>query len=105
MLAGGSKPGSDQQRAELIAVQPGGVGFVIEWSRSFFFDGISAEPGDRARTASPRSHRKWLRSHRIWSARSARSASLDAPAKAALLAAEPSSALDIVGEARRWGAA
>jgi len=58
MLGGGAEPGGDQQRADLVAVRPGGVRLVVQ-SRpadvrrrgvleQFFLQGVFAEPGDGA---------------------------------------------------------
>src|SRR5260221_2388203 len=64
VLAGRAEPGGDQQRAELVAVQPGGVRLIIQpWppdmgrgrvSEEFFFDGVPVEPRD---SAQPTCHR------------------------------------------------
>jgi len=53
-----SEPGGDQERAELVAVQAGGVGFVVQAGpanmrgrgmiEEFFLDGVPVEPGDGA---------------------------------------------------------
>ena len=50
------EPGGDQERAELVAVQAGGVGFVVQAGPSdmsggrvieeFFLDRVPVEPGD-----------------------------------------------------------
>ncbi len=60
-LGGCAEPGGDQQRAELIAVQPGGVGLVVQAGSAhvrgrgvvekLFLDGVLAEPGDGAQPA------------------------------------------------------
>jgi hypothetical protein len=56
--AGGLSPGGDQERAELVAVQGGGVRFVVQTGttdvgggrvlQELFFDGVLIEPGDGA---------------------------------------------------------
>ena len=61
MLGGRAEPGGDQQRAELVAVQPGGVGLVVQpgpadvhgrgMVEEFFLDGVPVEPGDGAQPA------------------------------------------------------
>jgi hypothetical protein len=61
MLSRQAEPGGDQQRAELVPVQPGGVGFVVQAGpadvrgrgilEEFFLDGIAIEPGDGAQSA------------------------------------------------------
>ncbi len=61
MLARRAKPGSDQQGAELVAVQGDGVRLVIDsrtadvggrgMLQEFFFDGVLVEPGDGAQPA------------------------------------------------------
>jgi hypothetical protein len=58
MLARRAKPGSDEQGAEVIAVQGDGVRLVIDsrtadvgcrgMHKEFFFDGVPVEPGDGA---------------------------------------------------------
>ena len=58
MLGGRAKPGSDQQRAKLVTVEPGSVRFVVQAGpphvgggrviEEFFFDGIAVEPRDGA---------------------------------------------------------
>jgi hypothetical protein len=58
VLGGWAEPGRDQQRAELVTVQPGGVRLIIQ-ARSadmssgrviqqFLLDGIPVEPGNGA---------------------------------------------------------
>jgi hypothetical protein len=59
-----AEPGSDEQGARLVAVQPGGVRLVIQAGpadmggrgviQQFFLDGIPVEPGDRAQPAGDR---------------------------------------------------
>ena len=56
--AGGPEPGGDQERAELVAVQGGGVRLVVQPGTAdvrggrvleeLFFDGVLVEPGDGA---------------------------------------------------------
>ena len=58
MLARRTKPGSDEQGAEVIAIQGDGVRLVIDsrtadvgcrgMLKEFFFDGVPVEPGDGA---------------------------------------------------------
>jgi hypothetical protein len=58
VLGGRAEPGGDQERAELVAVQGGGVRFVVQAGAAdvcggrvleeLFFDGVLVEPGDRA---------------------------------------------------------
>jgi hypothetical protein len=58
MLGWRAEPGSDQQRAELVAVQSDGVGLVVDsWPsdvrgrgvlQEFLFDGVPVEPGGYA---------------------------------------------------------
>ena len=58
MLARRTKPGSDEQGAELVAIQGDGVRLVIDARaadvgcrgvlKEFFFDGVPVEPGDGA---------------------------------------------------------
>jgi hypothetical protein len=58
VLGGRAEPGGDQDRAELVAVQRGGVRLVVQpWAadvrgrgvlEEFFLDGVPVEPGDRA---------------------------------------------------------
>ena len=58
MLGGRAEPGGDQERAELVAVQGGGVGLVIQPGTAdvrggrvveeFFLDGVLVEPGNGA---------------------------------------------------------
>ena len=62
MLARWTKPGSDEQGAEVVAIQGDGVRLVIGsrtadvgcrgMLKEFFLDGVSVEPGDGARTRS-----------------------------------------------------
>ena len=64
MLGGSAEPGGDQQRAELVAVQPGGVRLVVQagppdvrgWGviEQLFLDGVAVEPGDGAQPAGDR---------------------------------------------------
>ena len=61
MLSWQAEPGGDQQRAELVAVQADGVGFVVQAGpadvcgrgmiEEFFLDGVAVEPGDGAQAA------------------------------------------------------
>jgi hypothetical protein len=61
VLTGRAEPGGDQQRAELIAVQPGGVRLIVQprtadmSSRGvieeFLLEGVPVEPGDGAQAA------------------------------------------------------
>jgi hypothetical protein len=56
MLGRRAEPGCHQQRAELFAVQGGGVGLIIQPGapdvrgrgviQELFFDGVLVEPGD-----------------------------------------------------------
>jgi hypothetical protein len=56
MLTRRAEPGSDQQRAELVAVQGGGMGLIVQPRtaevrgrgviQELFFDGVLVEPGD-----------------------------------------------------------
>ena len=56
-----AEPGGDQQRAELVAVQSGGVGFAVQARpanmrggrviEEFFLDRVPVEPGDGAQPA------------------------------------------------------
>jgi hypothetical protein len=58
MLGRRAEPGGDQERAELVAVQPGGMRLVIEPGTAdmsggrvieeFFFDRVAVEARDRA---------------------------------------------------------
>ena len=58
MLGGRAKPGGNQERAELVAVQGSGVRLVVQPGtadvrggrvvQEFFFDGVLVEPGDGA---------------------------------------------------------
>ena len=58
MLGGRAEPGGDQERAELVAVQRGGVRLIIQPRAAdvrgrgvleeFFFDRVLVEPGDGA---------------------------------------------------------
>jgi hypothetical protein len=58
VLGGRAEPGGDQERAELVAVQGGGVRLVVQPGtadvrrgrvvQEFFFDGVLVEPGDGA---------------------------------------------------------
>jgi hypothetical protein len=58
VLGGRPESGSDEEGAELVAVQSGGVRFVVQPGtphvrgrgalEEFFFDGVLIEPGDRA---------------------------------------------------------
>jgi hypothetical protein len=58
VLGGRPEPGGDQKRAELVAVQRGGVRRVVQpWAadvcgrgmlEEFFLDGVPVEPGDGA---------------------------------------------------------
>jgi len=58
VLGGQSEPGRDQERAELVAAQGGGVRFVVQAGtadvgggrvlQELFFDGVLVEPGDGA---------------------------------------------------------
>jgi hypothetical protein len=58
VLAGCAEPGRDQERAELVAVQGDGVGFVVQAGTAdvrgrgvleeFFLDRVLVEPGDGA---------------------------------------------------------
>jgi hypothetical protein len=58
VLGGRAEPGGDQDRAELVAVQGGGMRLVIQSRladvrrgrvlQEFFFDGVLVEPGDGA---------------------------------------------------------
>jgi hypothetical protein len=58
VFTGHAKTGGDQQRAELVTVQPGSVRLVIEPGtadmrgqrviKQFFLDGVLVEPGDGA---------------------------------------------------------
>ena len=58
VLRGVAKAGGDQQRAELVAVQPGGVRLIVQpwpadmsgWGviEEFLLDGVAVEPGDGA---------------------------------------------------------
>jgi len=60
-VLGGSRPGGDQQRAELIAIQHGRVRLIVQagmadmssWgvNEELFIDGVLVEPGDGAQTA------------------------------------------------------
>jgi hypothetical protein len=61
MLAGRSQPGGDEQSAELVAVQPDGMRFVVQAGtadvggrgmvQEFFLDRAPVEPGDRRKPA------------------------------------------------------
>ena len=61
MLHRRAEPGGDQQRAELVAVQSHGVGFVVQARpanmrggrviEEFFLDRVPVEPGDGAQAA------------------------------------------------------
>ena len=61
MLTRRAEPGSDQQRAELIAIQGGGMGLIVQPRppdvggrgviQEFFFDGILVEPRDGGQPA------------------------------------------------------
>jgi len=61
VLGGRPEPGSDQQRAELVAVQPGGVRVIVQartadmsgWRvlEQVFLDGLPVEPGHGAQAA------------------------------------------------------
>jgi hypothetical protein len=61
MLAGRAEPGGDQQRAELVAVQAGGVRLIIQAGtadmgsrgmlQELLLDGVLIESGDRAQPA------------------------------------------------------
>ena len=64
MLSGRRQPSGDQERSHLVAVQAGGVGFVVEarpadvgrrrpLEQAFLF-GIAVEPGHRAQPAGDR---------------------------------------------------
>jgi hypothetical protein len=56
-----AEPDGDQERAELVAVQSGGVGFVVQAGpanmgggrviEEFFLDRVPVEPGDGAQPA------------------------------------------------------
>ena len=58
MLGRISEPGSNQDRTELVAVQPGGMRLIIQpraadmrgrgMIQQVFLDGVPVEPGDRA---------------------------------------------------------
>jgi hypothetical protein len=58
MLGGRAEPGGDQERPELVAVQPGGVRLIVQPGTAdmsgrgvieqVFFDGVAVEPGDGA---------------------------------------------------------
>jgi len=58
LLGGGAEPGGDQERAEFVTVQGGGVRLVIQprpsdvrgggMLQEFFLDGVLAEPADAA---------------------------------------------------------
>ena len=58
MLGGRAEPGRDEKRADLVAVQGGGVGLVVQPRpadvrggrvvEELFLEGVLAEPGDRA---------------------------------------------------------
>jgi len=64
MLGGLTEPGGDQQRAELVAVQPGGVRVIVQartadmsgWRvlEQVFLDGLPVEPGHGAQAAGDR---------------------------------------------------
>ena len=61
MLTRRAEPGSDQQRAELVAVQRGGVGLIVQprtadmggrrMIQELFFDGVLVEPRDGGQPA------------------------------------------------------
>ena len=61
MLGWSAQPGGDQQRAEFVAVQSGGVRFVVQPGATdvggrgvveqVFLDGVPVEPGDGAQPA------------------------------------------------------
>ena len=61
VLGGRPEPGGDQQRAELVTVQPGGVRLVVQPGpadmggrgviEQFFLDCVAVEPGDGAQPA------------------------------------------------------
>src|SRR4249920_2449274 len=61
MLVGRPKSGGDQQRAEFVAVQTGGVRLVVQtgpadmsgrgMAEEFFLDGVAVEPRDGAEPA------------------------------------------------------
>jgi hypothetical protein len=54
----GAEPGGDQERADFVALEAGGMGFVVQpraadvhcrgMIEQFFFDGVPVEPGDGA---------------------------------------------------------
>jgi hypothetical protein len=58
VLGGRAEPGGDQERAELVTVQGGGVRLVVQpgaadvrgrrMTEELLFDGVLVEPGDRA---------------------------------------------------------
>ena len=58
VLARCAQPGGDQQRPEFVAVQPGGVGLIVQARAAHvrgrgvieqvFFDRVPVEPGDGA---------------------------------------------------------
>jgi hypothetical protein len=64
LLGRRAEPGGDQQPAEFVAVQPGGVRVVIQPGpadmggrgviQQLFLDGVLVEPGDRAQPARDR---------------------------------------------------
>jgi hypothetical protein len=61
MLTRRAEPGSDQQRAELVAIQGGGMGLIVQPRpadvggrrviQELFFDGVPVEPGDGGQSA------------------------------------------------------
>jgi hypothetical protein len=61
VLGGRAEPGGDQERAELVAVQGGGVRLVVQprsadvrgrgMLEEFFLDGVPVKPGDGAKAA------------------------------------------------------
>ena len=64
MLGGGAEPGGDQELADLVAVQAGGMGLVVQprhadvhgrgMVEQFLLDRVLVEPGGRAQPASNR---------------------------------------------------
>lgn len=64
MPGGGPETGGDQQGADLVAVQSGGMGLVVKpWAadmhrrrvlQQLFLDGVPVEPADRAQPAGDR---------------------------------------------------
>ncbi len=61
MLSRQAEPGGNQQRAEIVPVQAGGAGFVVQAGpadvrgrgmlEEFFLDGVAVEPCDGAQAA------------------------------------------------------